>query len=113
MATSNSSYKVTWDATYDNPNGLAGTYPHFKNFPDFPYIGGTFDTKWGFSNCGKCWRLTNKKGGREIYVTAIDTAGGGFNIGKKAFVTLNAGTVGAGTLDAEAVSVAPGWCGFK
>ena len=60
-------YKVTWDATYDNPNGntngvacsngphgLAGAYPKFHNFPDFPYLGGAFDTKWGSANCRKC-----------------------------------------------------------
>ena len=118
-------YKVTWDATYDNPSGntngvacsdgpygLAGTYPHFHNFPDFPHLGGAFDTKWGSSNCGKCWKLTNKKTGRWIYFTAIDAAGGGFNIGKKAFIALNGGTVGAGTLDAEAISVPGHFCGF-
>ncbi|KAN0126477.1 Cerato-platanin domain containing protein [Russula decolorans] len=118
-------YKVTWDATYDNPNGntngvacsngpngLADTYPQFHNFPDFPYLGGAFDTKWGSSNCGKCWKLTNKKTGRWIHFTAIDAAGGDFNIGKKAFILLNGGTVGAGTLDAEARSVAGHLCGF-
>src|SRR6266852_9141746 len=98
-------YKVTWDATYDNPNGntnsvacsngpngLAPKYPHFKNFPDFPYLGGAFDTKFGSPNCGKCWKLTNQKTHRSIYFTAIDAAGDGFNIGKKAFIALNGGT---------------------
>jgi hypothetical protein len=120
------SYKVTWDATYDNgngntngvacsngPHGLAGSYPHFKNFPDFPYIGGAFDTKWGSPNCGKCWKLTNKKTHRWIYFTAIDAASPGFNIGKHAFIALNGGTIGAGTLEAEAVSVPRHHCGFK
>jgi hypothetical protein len=119
-------YKVTWDATYDNPNGntdsvacsngphgLAGSYPNFKNFPDFPYLGGAFDTKWGSSNCGKCWKLTEKKTKRSIYFTAIDAAGGGFNIGKNAFIALNGGTVGSGTLEAEAISVPSHFCGFK
>jgi len=118
-------YKVTWDATYDNPNGntngvacsngpngLADKYPHFKNFPNFPYIGGGFDTRWGSPNCGKCWKLTKKETGRWIYFTAIDAAGGGFNIGKHAFIALNGGTVGGGTLAAEAVSVAGRFCGF-
>ena len=53
-------YKVTWDVTFDNPDGytnnvacsngpygLATTYPQFQDFPDFPYLGGAFDTKWG------------------------------------------------------------------
>jgi Cerato-platanin len=120
------SYKVTWDATYDNgngntnsvacsngPHGLAGDYPHFKNFPDFPYLGGAFDTKWGSSNCGKCWKLTVQKTKRSIYFTAIDAAGNGFNIGKHAFIALNGGTVGNGTLEAEAISVPRHFCGFK
>ena len=118
-------YKVTWDATYDNPNGntnsvacsngphgLAERYPHFKNFPHFPYLGGAFDTKFGSPNCGKCWKLTDKKTHRSIYVAAIDAAGTGFNIGKRAFIALNGGTVGAGTLEAEAVSVPRHFCGF-
>jgi hypothetical protein len=118
-------YKVTWDATYDNPsgntdsvacsngpNGLAGEYPYFNDFPDFPYLGGAFDTKWGSPNCGKCWKLTDTQTGRWIYFTAIDAAGVGFNIGKHAFIVLNGGTVGNGTLEAEAVSVAGHFCGF-
>jgi hypothetical protein len=119
-------HKVTWDAAYDNPNGntntvacsngphgLAGTYPLFKDFPDFPHIGGAHDTKRGSKNCGKCWKLTDKKTGRWIYFTAIDATKHGFNIGKKAFIALNGGTVGDGTLEAEAQSVAGHFCGFK
>jgi Cerato-platanin len=118
-------YKVTWDATYDNPNGntngvacsngpngLAGTYPQFHNFPDFPYLGGAYDTKWGSSNCGKCWKLTDTQTGRWVYFAAIDSAGGDFNIGKHAFIALNGGTVGNGTLEAEARSVPGHFCGF-
>ena len=118
-------YKVTWDATYDNPNGntlsvacsngpngLAEKYPHFHNFPDFPYLGGAFDVKWGSDQCGKCWKLTDKKSKRSIFFTAIDAAGNGFNIGKKAFIALNGGTIGAGTLEAEAIQVPRHHCGF-
>ena len=119
-----STYKVTWDATYDNPdgstnsvacsngpNGLSGTYPYFENFPDFPYLGGAFNVKWGSPNCGKCWKLTDTQTGRWIYFTAIDATGGGFNIGKEAFIALNGGTVGNGTLEAEAISVPIHFCG--
>jgi hypothetical protein len=118
-------YKVTWDATYDNPNGntngvacsdgphgLAGTYPQFHNFPDFPYLGGAFDTKWGSANCRKCWKLTDTQTGRWIFFTAIDAVGGGFNIGKHAFIALNGGTVGSGTLEAVAYAVPGNFCGF-
>jgi hypothetical protein len=120
--------KVTWDATYDNPNGktssvacsngphgLAGTYPYFKDFPDFPYLGGAFDVKWGSPNCGQCWKLTDTQTSRWIYFTAIDATGSGFNIGKQAFIELNGGTVESGpsgTLEAEAISVAGHFCGF-
>ncbi|KAF8488516.1 Cerato-platanin [Russula emetica] len=118
-------YKVTWDATYDNPNGntngvacsngpngLAGAFPQFDNFPDFPYLGGAFDTKWGSPNCGKCWKLTDTQTGRWIHITAIDAAGGGFNIGKHAFIALNGGMVGSGTLEAEAIAVSGHHCGL-
>jgi Cerato-platanin len=121
-------YKVTWNAKYDNPDGstsgvacsngphgLAGHYPHFKDFPDYPYLGGAYDTTHGSSNCGKCWKLTNKKTpSRWIYFTAIDGTGSGYDIGKKAYTALNGGTAGSGSsLDAEAQSVAGHFCGFK
>ena len=119
------SYKVTWDGTYDNkhgdtnsvacsngPHGLAHRYPHFKDFPDFPYIGGAFDVHWGSPNCGKCWRLHNKKTNKSISLIAIDADGGGFNIAKEAFIKLG-GNVGSGTLEAEAKEVPPSVCGFK
>jgi Cerato-platanin len=118
-------YTVTWDATYDNPNGntdtvacsngpngLDGKYPQFHDFPDFPYLGGAFNVKWGSPNCGQCWKLTDTQTGRWIYFTAIDAAGNGFNIGQKAFIALNGGTVGQGTLEAEAIPVAGHFCGF-
>jgi Cerato-platanin len=113
-------YKVTWDSTYDNPNGntngvacsnLSSTYPQFQDFPDFPYLGGAFNVQFGSPNCGECWRLTEINTGRWIHFTAIDAAGG-FNIGKNAFIALNGGTVGEGTLEAEAIQVARFRCGF-
>jgi hypothetical protein len=119
-------YKVTWDAVYDErhrstntvacsngPHGLVAQYPELKDIPGFPFLGGVFDTKWGSPNCGKCWRLTDKKTKRSIHITAVDAAGTGFNIGKHAFIALNGGTVGAGTLEAEAVPVPRHHCGFK
>jgi cerato-platanin len=116
--------KVTWDATYDNPHGntlgvacsngphgLAAKYPHFKNFPGFPYLGGAFDTKWGSEHCGRCWKLVHKKTGDHIFITVIDASGPGtFNIAKHAFKKLNGGTVGAGTLEAVAHPVSPHPC---
>jgi hypothetical protein len=117
-------YKVTWNDKYDNPNGntgsvacsdgphgLKGSYPYFRNFPDFPYIGGAYDTRHGSSNCGKCWKLTNTKNGRFIYFTSIDGTGSGYNIGKRAYTQLYGGTGSSG--EAEAQSVAGHFCGFK
>ena len=119
-------YKVSWNFKYDDPNGntnsvacsngphgLAGEYPYFRNFPDFPYLGGSYDTNHGSSNCGKCWKLTNTKTRRWIYFTSIDGYGSGYNIGKRAYTELNGGTAGSGSVEAEAQSVPGHFCGFK
>ena len=114
-------YKVTWDATYDNAKGstnsvacsnLTPKYPHFNSFPDFPFLGGAHDVHFNSPNCAKCWKLTETKTHRFIYFTAID-ASASFNIGKRAFTVLNGGTIGNGTLQAEATPVAGHFCGFK
>jgi len=120
------SYKVTVDSNYDHkhgnthsvacsngPHGLAHRYPQFKDIPNFPYIGGAFNVRWGSPNCGKCWKLHNKKTNKSITLTAIDSARPGFNIGKHAFIKLNGGTVGSGMLEAEAKPVPHSVCGFK
>ncbi|KAN0126470.1 Cerato-platanin domain containing protein [Russula decolorans] len=117
-------YKVSWNAKYDDPNGstnsvacsngphgLAPKYPYFRNFPDFPYLGGSYDISHGSSNCGKCWKLSYK--GRSIYFTSIDGYGGGYSIGRKAYIALYGGTGGPGSLDANAQSVPGHFCGFK
>jgi hypothetical protein len=114
-------YKVTFDTTYDSPfyntNGVAcdnlsGQYPQLQDFPIFPYLGGSFDAARGTSTCGKCWKLSNEESGVSIYIIAIDKAGVGFNIAKSAFITLNGGTLGAGTLEADAEEALPQFCGF-
>ena len=74
---------IACDAKYDNPNGdtkdtacpgLAHQYPHFKDFPSFPYIGATWDIKGHDSpNCGKCWKLICTTSYKFIYFTAMDT----------------------------------------
>ena len=114
--------KATYDQTFDNPtglvnnvacsngeNGLASTYPTFGDFPTFPYIGGAFDIVWNSPNCGSCWRLTNTANNYTTYITAIDTAGHGFNIAKEAFKTLSGGQIG-GTLVVEAWKVSSRPC---
>jgi Cerato-platanin len=115
--------KATFDQTFDNPsgsvnnvacsngpNGLASKYPTFSSFPNFPYIGGAFDIAWNSPNCGSCWEITNTANNVTIFITAIDTAGQGFNIAKEAFDSLNSGGTGDNTLVVEAWKVSSQPC---
>ena len=99
--------EVTFDATFDNPqgllnnvacsngdNGLASRFPTFDTLPTFPFIGGAYDIVWNSPNCGGCWKITNKANNRAIHITAIDTAGAGFNIAEAAFKVLSGGSLG-------------------
>jgi Cerato-platanin len=117
--------KVTWTAEYGNPNGstkgvacseFAPRYPHFHNFPDFPDIGGAFDILGKNSrNCGKCWKLTDTKTHRFIYLLAIDESkpGFGFVLSKQAFTALTGGTVAPPTVVVDYVPVPSHFCDFK
>lgn len=117
--------KATFDTTYDNKNGslnsvacsngangLVGRFPTFGDVPSFPFIGGAFDIVWNSPNCGGCWSLTNAATGVSIHITAIDTAGAGFNIAQEAFVQLNGGQIGQGVVDVVATKVSPSVCGL-
>jgi cerato-platanin len=117
--------RATFDQTYDNKaglmnnvacsngaNGLAARFPTFGNVPSFPFIGGAFDVVWNSPNCGSCWKLTNPSTGASINITAIDTAGTGFNIAQEAFVQLNGGQVGQGFVDVVATKVSTSVCGL-
>jgi hypothetical protein len=115
-------YKATWDAKYDNPNGststvtcssLAPNFPHFSNFPTFPYIGGVANIRGRSPNCGQCWKLTNPVLDRFIYFTAIDSAKPGFDfvLSEHALLALNAGTV-VPTLEIGAGLAAAHFCSF-
>ena len=117
--------RATYDTTYDNKNGLlnnvacsnganglAGRFATFSDIPSFPFIGGAFDVVWNSPNCGACWSLTNTATGMSINITAIDTAGSGFNIAQEAFVELNGGQVGQGVLDVVATKVSSSICGL-
>jgi hypothetical protein len=110
---------VTYDPVYDNPDGSMNTvacssplqpqYPYFDDIPNFPYIGGAYDVEFGSPNCGACWNLTNSENGVFIYLTAIDRAANGFNIGVSAYNTLK----GDGEdVTVDAVKVPPSSCGF-
>jgi Cerato-platanin len=117
--------RATYDTTYDNkdgslngvacsngPNGLAARFPTFGNVPSFPFIGGAFDIVWNSPNCGACWNLTNTATGVSISLTAVDSAGAGFNIAQKAFEKLNNGQIGQGVLDVIANKISPSYCGL-
>jgi hypothetical protein len=119
--------RATFDTTFDNPtgslnnvacsngaNGLVTQFPTFGTIPTFPFIGGAFDVAWNSPNCGDCWSITNPANGASIYMTAVDTAGAGFNMGTVAFETLNGtpGQIGQGVLDVVATKVPRAFCGL-
>ena len=117
--------RATFDTTFDNPNlslnnvacsngdnGLVSKFPTFSTIPNYPNIGGAFDVAWNSPNCGDCWSITNPANGASIYMTAVDTAGAGFNMATAAFETLNGGQIGKGVLDVTATKVAPSFCGL-
>ena len=117
--------RATFDTTFDNPteslnnvacsngaNGLVAKFPTFDKIPSYPFIGGAFDVAWNSPNCGGCWSISNPANGASIFMTAVDTAGAGFNMGTGAFETLNNGQIGEGVLDVVATKVAPSFCGL-
>lgn len=124
-STPSSTLRATYDTTYDNksgsmngvacsngPNGLAARFPTFGDVPSFPFIGGAFDVVWNSPNCGACWNLTNVATGVSISLTAVDSAGAGFNIAQEAFEKLNNGQIGSGVLDVVANKISPSVCGL-
>jgi len=118
---------VSFDQTYDNPNGSLDTVacsdgpnglltkglgPNFGNLPNFPNIGGAAAVA-GFNspNCGTCWELTFN--GTSINVLAIDSTLSGFNIALGAFNNLTDGNgVFLGRINAQAQQVATSACGL-
>jgi hypothetical protein len=90
------------DPKYDNPNTSMHTvacadllekrYPLFGDIPNFPFIGGVYDIRPNSSNCGECWKFTNKDG-VHIYLTAIDSAPFGFVMSVAACSVLKVGEV--------------------
>jgi Cerato-platanin len=98
MITDNKIGSLNSVACSDGPNGLAAQFPTFGNISSLPFIGGAFDVVWNSPNCGSCWNLTNMATGVSINITAIDSAGSGFNIAQEAFerLTRNGGQIGQG-----------------
>src|SRR6266404_1981717 len=117
--------RATFDNTFDNKdgslngvacsngeNGLASRFPTFGDLPSFPFIGGAFDVVWNSPNCGSCWAVTNPANGVTINITAIDTAGAGFNIAKEAFDKLAGAQSFLGAIDVKAKKISPSVCGW-
>ena len=116
--------RATFDPVYDNPrgslntvacsngpNGLVTKYPTFNDVPTFPFIGGAPGVTWNSPNCGLCWELTNVATNKRIFIIAIDGAAT-WNLGKRAFRTLNGGRIGRGVIDVVANEAPPGFCGL-
>lgn len=113
-------YNVTWSNEYDNKNGntskvicntLDHRFPHFGDFPHFPYIGGAWNILRNSLLCGSCWNLTDLKTRKTVFVTIIDHSRGGYNISKEAFNELNGGKLGSKTLQAVANQADAKYCG--
>ena len=93
---------------------LAGTHPLFEDIPTFPYVGGAYDIQSGNSgNCGACWKLTNPENENFIYLTAINKADSGFDIGVKSLIKLFINeTELAREIEIDAEKVASYLCGL-
>lgn len=117
--------RTTYDNVYDRKHGslnsvacsngeygLVSRYPTFGDLPSFPFIGGAFDIVWNSPNCGACWKITNRANNESIHITAIDSAGAGFNIAEVAFKKLSGGELGSGVLDVVAHRIPAAVCGF-
>jgi hypothetical protein len=117
---------VTYDNTYDNPdgslNGVACSngkngletrfgWTKFSQVPNFPFIGGGNPVAgWNSTNCGSCWDLTFPGTGKTISVTLVDTAFG-FNIAQEALDALTNGqAVEKGSFNVTATQANPSKC---
>ncbi|CAI7621568.1 unnamed protein product [Penicillium bialowiezense] len=95
----------------DGPNGLVTAgFTDFASLPSFPRIGGAPTVEgWNSANCGACYELhyVNGKVDETITVLAVDSAPGGFNIGKQAMNLLTRNQADQlGRIDATFIQVA-------
>ncbi|PLB40221.1 allergenic cerato-platanin Asp F13 [Aspergillus candidus] len=105
-------------ACSDGVNGLLTEgFTTFDSVPGFANIGGAPTIPgWNSENCGKCYQLHYKAGkiDKSIYVAAIDSAPGGFNIALGAMNKLTNGLAEQlGRVDATYTEVDRALCGFK
>ena len=109
-------YPVEWDKKYDGGNhdtknlSCAHRYPHYKNIPHYPYIGGASFIRPGPS-CSRCWKLHNKKTNKTVSVSVVDHASPpGFKVSKKVYDDLG-GKPGK-KMEVEGNMVPRSVCGF-
>ncbi|PWY89586.1 allergenic cerato-platanin Asp F13 [Aspergillus sclerotioniger CBS 115572] len=123
-AATGTSVSVSYDTKYDDSNGSLSTtacsdganglvtkgYPTFGSLPNFPNIGGALTIpSWNSPNCGACYALEYQ--GTIVYITAVDTAPSGFNIGLDAMNTLTNGqAVDLGRITATYTPVDASFC---
>lgn len=108
---------LTTVACSDGDNGLINRgYTNFNSLPSFPRIGGAPTVNgWNSPNCGKCYKIhySNPHYQNTIFVTAVDAAPGGFNLGLNAMNLLtNNRAVELGRVDAVYSEADPSNCGF-
>ncbi|KAL5340780.1 Cerato-platanin-domain-containing protein [Aspergillus crustosus] len=89
----------------------------FSTLPSFPRIGGAPTIAgWGSANCGKCYQVsyTSATGAASsIYLTAVDSAPGGFNVGVQAMDELTGNrAVELGRIDVAWAEVGRENCGL-
>jgi hypothetical protein len=105
-------------ACSDGKNGLTTKgFTSFDSLPTFPRIGGASAIEgYNSTSCGSCWKLSYTRSDNTtttIYITAIDHAGDGFNLGEGALKLLGGQeAVDAGHIQAEATLVERWYCGF-
>lgn len=108
-------------ACSDGVNGLERQgYTTFGSVPGFPNIGGSPTIPgWNSPKCGQCYELQYQPTGaggvvKSIYVTAVDAAPGGFNIGLKAMNALTDGLAQQlGRVDVTYSEANRSLCGFN
>lgn len=105
-------------ACSDGVNGLLTEgFTTFQSIPSFARIGGAPTIAgWNSPNCGKCYQLHYQGGkvDKSIYLAAIDSAPGGFNIALEAMNELTNGLAEQlGRVQATYTEVERSLCGFK
>lgn len=74
-------------------------------------VGAAFNVSWNSEGCGKCYRIMYQV--ESLYIIAVDKAGEGFNLSKRAFDRLTNGRAEElGSIQVAWESVDPKFCGL-